>query len=81
MKKPPAFDDDENEKQIALHHDFKKANGYSDLEIAQKRSALENVLVPETEATHLQRFSDAGFKQAYRWFQCFNFASFIAIKD
>ena len=75
------FEDEiQNENQIELHHAFKKANGYSELEIAQKRTALENVLVPETEAVHIKRFTDAGFKQAYRWFQCFNFASFIAIK-
>ena len=73
-------DETQNTNQIELHHAFKKANGYSELEIAQKRTALENVLVPETEAVHIKRFTDAGFKQAYRWFQCFNFASFIAIK-
>jgi tRNA (cmo5U34)-methyltransferase len=73
-------DESENEKQIALHHAFKKSNGYSDLEIAQKRSALENVLIPETKETHIQRLHDSGFTQVFSWFQCFNFASFIAIK-
>lgn len=71
---------DENETQIELHHAFKKANGYSDLEIAQKRSALENVLIPETAETHLQRLKEIGFIQVFPYFQCFNFASFIAIK-
>jgi tRNA (cmo5U34)-methyltransferase len=76
-----AFPDaDENETQIDLHHAFKKSNGYSDLEIAQKRSALENVLIPETQETHLQRLKETGFSQVFPWFQCFNFASFIAIK-
>jgi tRNA (cmo5U34)-methyltransferase len=70
----------ENESQIDLHHAFKKSNGYSDLEIAQKRSALENVLIPETQETHLQRLKETGFSQVFPWFQCFNFASFIAIK-
>jgi len=73
-------DTDENESQINLHHAFKKSNGYSDLEIAQKRSALENVLIPETQETHLQRLKETGFSQVFPWFQCFNFASFIAIK-
>ena len=63
-----------------LHHDFKKANGYSDLEISQKRSALENVLVPESVDTHLARLRDTGFRQSLVWFQCFNFVSFLAIK-
>ena len=75
-----AFADDENEIQIALHHAFKKSNGYSDLEISQKRSALENVLIPETKETHIQRLTEIGFSQVFPLFQCFNFASFIAIK-
>ena len=63
-----------------LHHNFKRANGYSELEIAQKRSALENVLIPETLNQHRQRFSEAGFKHSDVWFQCFNFASMLALK-
>lgn len=63
-----------------LHLDFKRANGYSDLEISQKRNALENVLIPETTKIHHQRFQTAGFSKIEQWFQCFNFASFIAIK-
>ena len=70
----------ENETQIELHHAFKKSNGYSDLEIAQKRSALENVLIPETQETHLLRLKKTGFSQVLPFFQCFNFASFLAIK-
>ena len=65
---------------IDLHHEFKRANGYSDLEIANKRSALENVLVPETLATHKSRLAEAGFESCDVWFQCFNFASLVAIK-
>ena len=63
-----------------IHHAFKKTQGYSDLEIAQKRSALENVLIPETKKTHLNRLKNAGFEHAELWFQCLNFTSFIAIK-
>ena len=62
------------------YHAFKKANGYSDLEISQKRSALENVLIPDTVDTHLARLGDAGFKHCSVWFQCFNFVSIIAVK-
>ena len=67
----------ENEQLVTLHHAFKRANGYSELEISQKRSALENVLVPETVETHLSRLEQAGFSRVNRWFQCFNFTSFI----
>ncbi len=66
--------------QTELHHEFKKAQGYSDLEISQKRSALENVLLAETFAVHQQRLNTAGFSSAEVWFQYFNFASIIALK-
>ena len=65
---------------IDLHHEFKRANGYSDLEIAQKRDAIETILLPETLNRHKQRIADAGFGSCDVWFQCFNFISFIAIK-
>jgi tRNA (cmo5U34)-methyltransferase len=63
-----------------MHLQFKKANGYSELEISQKRTALENVLIPDTVEIHLDRLRQAGFAQAYPWFQCFNFAALCAIK-
>jgi tRNA (cmo5U34)-methyltransferase len=69
-----------DELNIDLHHQFKLANGYSELEVAQKRSALENVLLPETLGTHKQRIADAGFSSCDVWFQCFNFASLVALK-
>jgi tRNA (cmo5U34)-methyltransferase len=65
---------------IELHHQFKRANGYSDLEVARKRSALENVLLPETLECHRERIAGAGFSSCDVWFQCFNFASLIALK-
>lgn len=69
-----------DELNIDLHHNFKRANGYSDLEIAQKRQALENYLRPETLAEHKQRIASAGFGSCDVWFQCFNFASLVALK-
>ena len=69
-----------NNLNIELHHQFKKANGYSELEIAQKRNALENVLIPETLDAHKQRIGNAGFSSCDVWFQCFNFASLVALK-
>jgi tRNA (cmo5U34)-methyltransferase len=63
-----------------LHHAFKHANGYSQLEISQKRSALENVLLPETIGAHQQRLRRAGFASVDVWFQCFNFASLVALR-
>ena len=69
-----------DELNIDLHHQFKRANGYSEMEVAQKRNALENVLLPETLKQHRQRIADAGFGSCDVWFQCFNFASLIALK-
>ncbi|GJL83630.1 MAG: carboxy-S-adenosyl-L-methionine synthase [marine bacterium B5-7] len=63
-----------------LHHEFKRRQGYSDLEISQKRSAIENVLIPETIDTHERRLRGAGFSRVEVWFQCFNFASLVAFK-
>ena len=62
-----------------LHLDFKRANGYSELEIAQKRSAIENVMKPDSLDTHRQRLQEAGFSRVLPWFQCLNFASLIAL--
>ncbi len=75
------FDDPlQRNSNIKLHEAFKKANGYSELEISQKRSALENTLIPETVETHQQRLKDTGFTEVSTWFQCFNFVSMLAIK-
>jgi len=70
----------EQTDQTVWHHDFKRAQGYSELEIAQKRNALEDVLRPETEAAHFARLERAGLSRIRRWFQCFSFASYIAFK-
>ena len=77
-----AFADAAETQRLAdLHHAFKKANGYSELEIAQKRSALEKVLIPETLEVHRKRLSSAGFAVCTLWFQCFNFVSLVCVKD
>ncbi|MFT5722400.1 MAG: tRNA (cmo5U34)-methyltransferase [Motiliproteus sp.] len=76
-----ALANDASEQRLTdWHHDFKRANGYSDLEVSQKRSALEQVMRPESLALHQQRLSDAGFTEIQPWFQCFNFVSMVAIK-
>lgn len=75
------FDDQEQQNTMTdLHHEFKKYQGYSDLEIAQKRASLENVLIPNTEQQHISRLKTAGFSAAELYMRCFNFASFVAIK-
>ncbi|MFA0550472.1 carboxy-S-adenosyl-L-methionine synthase CmoA [Vibrio lentus] len=73
-------DESSNELLIDLHHDFKRANGYSELEVSQKRSAIENVMRPDSIPVHKQRFEKIGFSSSEVWFQCFNFGSMFAIK-
>ena len=63
-----------------MHHDFKRANGYSELEISQKRSMLENVMLTDSVETHKARLHKAGFEHSELWFQCFNFGSLVALK-
>lgn len=65
---------------VDLHHEHKRRNDYSALEIAQKRAALENVLVPETVAAHRRRLAAAGFAHSAVWLRYFNFVSIIAIR-
>jgi tRNA (cmo5U34)-methyltransferase len=63
-----------------LYQGFKKTMGYSDLEISQKRNALENVLIPDTASDHVDRLRNLGFMEIYPCFRAFNFVSFLAIK-
>jgi len=73
------FDDPAEQRLMTdLYHDFKRTHGYSDLEIAQKRTALENRLIPESLDTHLQRLHACGFEHTVVWFQCFSFVSILA---
>ncbi len=64
-----------------LYYDFKKRQGYSELEIAQKREALEKVLVPYTAEEQLSFLKDAGFEKSEMIFRWYNFACFLGIKD
>jgi len=75
------FDEPSREARFAtLHHAFKRANGYTELEISQKRSALERVLRPDTPQQLDRRLAEAGFAERSTWFQCLNFLSFLAWK-
>ena len=74
-------EDDEVEALLTqMHHEFKRRNAYSDLEISRKRTAIENVLVPESIPTHRNRLMNAGFRHVGVWLRHFNFVSIIATK-
>ena len=65
---------------VDLHHEHKRRNHYSALEVARKRASLENVLVPESVAAHRERLQRAGFSHSAVWLRYFNFVSIIAIR-
>jgi len=69
-----------DERMVQLYQAFKKTQGYSELEISQKRTALENVQVPDAESKLQSRLQEAGFEEIYQCFRCFNFVSYLAIK-
>ena len=73
----PLFD----ELMVDLYYDFKRDNGYSELEISQKREALENVLVPLTLQENFTLLKDAGFQKVELHLKWLNFASIVALKD
>lgn len=62
------------------YHRYKMRRGYSELEIANKREALENVLVPLTIQENIDLLIEAGFTRVETFFQWFNFVSFVAYK-
>lgn len=65
---------------IKNYYEFKKRNGYSELEIAQKREALENILVPYHYAENRELLLNNGFSGCDVFFRWYNFCAMIAIK-
>ncbi|MFP3014683.1 MAG: carboxy-S-adenosyl-L-methionine synthase CmoA [Arsenophonus sp.] len=76
------FDDNKIESLLFnMHHDFKRINGYTELEISQKHNMLENIMLTDSIGKHKSRLSVAGFNYYDLWFQYFNFGSLLAIKE
>lgn len=69
-----------NRSFIDIYHGFKQEKGYSELEIAKKREALENVLIPCSLKENRSMLESAGFIEVEPFFQWFNFVSFLAVK-
>jgi len=63
-----------------IHHQYKADQGYSELEIAKKRDAIENVLIPESLETHVSRLKSAGFQIITPWVRNLQFISILAVK-
>ena len=70
-----------NKIMIDIYYRYKKQKGYSEYEIAAKREALENVLIPYTMEENTEMLKNAGFKDIDVIFRWNNFATFIAFKD
>jgi len=68
------------ESFIDIYHDFKMRNGYSKLEIDQKRKALEKILVPMSLEEYEQILKDIGFREIRILMKYLNFTSMVAVK-
>lgn len=79
-EKTHTLDEQDDAWLVERYYDFKRANGYSELEISGKRNALENVLITDTEEFHHERLSQAGFERSLTWFKFLNFLSIVAFK-
>lgn len=79
-EKTVAADDEVAALEQEFYYRFKAENGYSELEISQKREALETVLLPESLDQHLKRLRRVGFAQPLVWLKWFNFASILCRK-
>ncbi|MFN5642235.1 MAG: tRNA (cmo5U34)-methyltransferase, partial [Sphingobacteriales bacterium] len=75
-----AEDSSFNRKFIKYYYDYKRRNHYSDMEIAQKREALENVLIPYKLTENITLFREAGFGNVDTFFKWYNFAGIVAQK-
>ena len=69
-----------NKILIDEYYEYKKEKGYSEYEIAKKREALENVLIPYSENENIEMLKNAGFRHIEVIFRWCNFATFIAFK-
>ena len=79
-EKTHAFDEQYDAWLVERYYDFKRANGYTEMEISGKRNALENVLITDTLDEHHARLSQVGFQRHLTWFQFLNFVSIVAFK-
>jgi tRNA (cmo5U34)-methyltransferase len=65
---------------IDFYYDYKRRMGYSEVEIARKREALENVMIPYRIDENLELFRRSGFEMVDTYFQWYNFAGFLCVK-
>jgi tRNA (cmo5U34)-methyltransferase len=73
-------DEDIDKLIVDLYYDFKRRNGYSEMEISQKREALENVMRPITPSEQIDMLKEAGFIECEMIFRWYNFCCYLGIK-
>lgn len=66
---------------IDFYYDYKRKNGYSEEEINNKRESLENVLIPYRFDENFELFRRNGFEIVETFFQWYNFAGFLCVKN
>ncbi len=81
IEKILAEDSSWNRDYIKYYYDMKRRNHYSEMEIAQKREALENVLIPYKLSENIAMLHEAGFTNYEVFFKWYNFVGFIAKKN
>ena len=81
IEKILAEDSTFNRAFIKYYYDMKRRNNYSEMEISQKREALENVLIPYKLSENIMMLREAGFNQVETFFKWYNFSGFIAKKN
>jgi tRNA (cmo5U34)-methyltransferase len=69
-----------NRTFIRLYYEMKRRKGYSDTDIAHKREALENVLVPYRVDENFELLDRNGFNQADIFFKWYNFCGIVGVK-
>ncbi len=69
-----------NREFINHYYNYKRRNQYSEMEISQKREALENVLIPYKLSENITLLRDTGFEHVEVFFKWYNFTGFMAIK-
>ncbi|MET0394370.1 MAG: carboxy-S-adenosyl-L-methionine synthase CmoA [Chitinophagaceae bacterium] len=80
VEKILAEESDFNRDFIEYYYNYKRRNQYSEMEIAQKREALENVLIPYKLSEDISLLRDRGFINCEVFFKWYNFAGIIAVK-
>lgn len=69
-----------NRDFIKYYYNLKRRHSYSEMEISQKREALENVLIPYKLSENILMLKEAGFGHCEVFFKWYNFTGIIAEK-